>query len=165
MRVGAEVLATKRRSMTSDSEIEFERFVHDVEQRLRRALVARYGPDSGREATVDALAWAWEHRAQLEKVASPVPYLFRVGQSTRRRRLSRVLIERPTSDDPWVEPELASAIAALPDRQRVAVFLVHGAGWSQSEAAEVLGLRPATVQTHVNRALAKLRKVIEGGSR
>jgi DNA-directed RNA polymerase specialized sigma24 family protein len=59
--------------MTSDSEVEFEKFVRDVEPRLRRALVARYGPDRGREATVDALAWAWEHRTQLETVSSPVP--------------------------------------------------------------------------------------------
>jgi DNA-directed RNA polymerase specialized sigma24 family protein len=95
--------------MTSDSEVEFEKFVRDVEPRLRRALVACYGPDRGREATVDALAWAWEHRTQLETVSSPVPHLFRVGQSTTRRGMTRALIERPTTDEPWVEPELARA--------------------------------------------------------
>jgi hypothetical protein len=40
---------------------EFEAFVHDVEPRLRRALVAAYGFERGREATADALSWSWEH--------------------------------------------------------------------------------------------------------
>jgi RNA polymerase sigma factor (sigma-70 family) len=59
-----------------------------------------------------------------------------------------------------VEPKLAAALAGLPERQRLAVFLVFGAGWTQVEAAEVMGVRPSTVQQHVERGLAKLRAVI-----
>jgi len=40
---------------------EFELFALDVEPRLRRALVAAYGSDRGREAAAEALAYAWEH--------------------------------------------------------------------------------------------------------
>jgi DNA-directed RNA polymerase specialized sigma24 family protein len=145
------------------SDIEFEQFVRDVEPRLRRALVARYGPDAGREATIDALAWAWEHKGRLRELSNPSGYLYRIGQSRSRQRLSPVLFERPVTEDPWSEPKLAAAIAALPERQRVAVFLVHGAGWTQAEVAEMLGIRPATVQKHVDRGLAKLRATIAGG--
>lgn len=148
--------------MATDSAIAFEQFVAEVEPRLRKALVARYGSQLGREATTDALAWAWEHRSQLPEISNPAAYLYRVGQSRSRRRQSRTLFERPTTEEPWVEPKLAAALAALPERQRVAVFLVHGAGWNQSEVAELLGVRSATVQTHVNRALAKLRATIRG---
>lgn len=63
---------------------EFERFFVDVEPRLRAALVARYGPSTGRAVTVDALTYAWEHWDRLSQMANPVGYLFRVGQSASR---------------------------------------------------------------------------------
>jgi hypothetical protein len=62
------------------SEAAFSVFLGEVEPRLRQALVATYGPVDGREATVDALSWAWEHWDRLGDVANPAGYLFRVGQ-------------------------------------------------------------------------------------
>ncbi len=139
---------------------EFEEFVASVEPRLRRALIACFGPERGREATADALGWAWEHRDRISAWGDPVAYLFRVGQSRSRGRKVRPVFERPATEEPWVEPKLAAALAGLPERQRLAVFLVFGAGWTQVEAAEVMGVRPSTVQQHVERGLAKLRAVI-----
>ena len=54
---------------------EFESFVATVEPPLRRALVATYGFDLGREAAANALGWAWEHWERLVIVEnlSPVP--------------------------------------------------------------------------------------------
>jgi DNA-directed RNA polymerase specialized sigma24 family protein len=68
----------------------FEQFVQAHEARLRTALVLTYGPDAGREAAAEALAWAWEHWDRVAMIDSPVPYLYRVGQSRTRR------IRRPT---------------------------------------------------------------------
>ena len=51
-------------------------FVREVEPRLRQALVATYGPVDGREATVDALSWAWEHWDRLRDVRNPGGYLY-----------------------------------------------------------------------------------------
>lgn len=62
----------------------------------------------------------------------------------------------------WVEPKLASSLSALSKQQRVAVLLVHGAGWTHLEVAELLGISPSTVQTHVERAMRRLRRQIEG---
>jgi DNA-directed RNA polymerase specialized sigma24 family protein len=67
-------------------EDEFRAFVAAVEPRLHRALVAHYGWEAGREATADALAYAWEHRSKVLSMANPAGYLFRVGQSSLRRR-------------------------------------------------------------------------------
>jgi hypothetical protein len=64
---------------------EFAVFVGDVEPRLLQALVAAYGPREGREATVDALSWAWEHWDRLGPIADKVGFLYRVGQSATRR--------------------------------------------------------------------------------
>ena len=68
-------------------------FVATVEPTLRRALVAVYGVELGREATADALAWAWQHWSRVRGMKNPAGYLWRVGQTsvrsaTRRRRRS-----------------------------------------------------------------------------
>ena len=47
--------------MTRTTREVFTEFVRAVEPRLRIALMARYGPERGREATAEALAYAWEH--------------------------------------------------------------------------------------------------------
>jgi DNA-directed RNA polymerase specialized sigma24 family protein len=141
----------------------FERFVADVEPQLRRALIARYGRERGREATAEALGWAWQHWSRLEQVRNPVAFLYRVGQSHTRDRRLRVLVERPQESDPVFEPGLDAAIAALPDRQRVAVLLVHGAGWTHAEVAALLGVRVSTVQSYVERGRQRLRQLLKVG--
>jgi RNA polymerase sigma factor (sigma-70 family) len=140
----------------------FAEFFVTVEPRLRRALVAARGAQAGREATADALAWAWEHQERLEGLRDPVGYLYRVAQSQSRRRKVRPLAERPTWSEPWIEPALAGALNDLPERQRVAVVLVHGYAWTHAEVAELLGVAATTVQNHVERGLRKLQRVLEG---
>jgi DNA-directed RNA polymerase specialized sigma24 family protein len=135
----------------------FERFYRDTEPRLRRALIATYGPETGREATADALAWAWEHRDRLPAIDHPVRYLYRVGQSRARRRKIRVLHGRNDWTEPWVEPELAGGLVRLSEQQRVTVILVHGYGWTLAEVAELLDVKRTTVQNHLERGLARLR--------
>ena len=80
-------------SPAPSSSSSFETFVGEVEPRLRRALVATYGPVAGRDATVDALAWAWEHRDRLPSLDNPGGYLYRVGQTAARRSARRPTIE------------------------------------------------------------------------
>lgn len=132
-----------------------------VERRLRVALSAAYGPERGREATAEALAWAWEHLDRLGEIRHPVPYLFRVGRSRTRLRRIRVAPGTHGWSEPWVEPGLARALASLTQRQRVAVMLICGHEWTLAEVAEVLGVRVTTVQTHMDRGLAKLRASLE----
>ncbi len=143
-----------------DQEEAFTCFFAWAEPRLRRALIARYGVERGREATAEALAWAWQNPSRLDGVRNPVAYLYRVGQSRSRSRRARPVFERAHSSDPLVEPRLAAAVAQLTERQRVSVLLVHGAGWTHAEVAELLGLKAASVQTHVERALDRLRSVL-----
>ncbi len=72
----------------------FEAFVRDVEPRLRRALVAAYGFEDGRDAAAEALGYAWEHWERLHDMANLPGYLYRVGQSRRRR--FRGVLSSPT---------------------------------------------------------------------
>lgn len=147
-------------------EQEFADFVRDVEPRLLYALSATYGFEVGREATADALAYGWEHWADVKGKDNAAGYLFRVGQSRSRRylrwrsnpaRMRAVFPSPPSNVLPAVEPGFAAALGGLSRMQRVAVVLVHGFAYSQAEAAEFMGVSRTTVQKHAERGMAKLR--------
>jgi DNA-directed RNA polymerase specialized sigma24 family protein len=146
--------------VVADDPAAFESFVTEVEPRLRRALVAAYGSDRGREATAEALAYAWEHWDRLRHAPNRAGYLFRVAQSKNRRR--RVPVVFATTDDVehLIEPGLRAALAALTTRQRLAVVLVHGFGWTLQEVGELTGTKGTTVQNHVSRGLRHLRTAL-----
>jgi RNA polymerase sigma-70 factor (ECF subfamily) len=146
-------------------DIQFRDFVEIVEPRLHRALVARYGWERGREATAEALSFAWEHWERVSQMENPFGYLFRVGQSRSRDRKPARLFPPPTDREPWYEPKLARILSDLPERQRIVVVLIHGYEWSTREVAELLGIRPTTVQTHLARGLRRLRQQLEVGER
>ncbi len=152
-------------AMSARTEGAFAAFVREVEPRLRQALVATYGPVDGREATVDALSWAWEHWDRLRDVRNPSGYLYRVGQSAVRRFGSRPLpvsVFRATDvASPDLSPELVPALARLSSQQRTVVLLVHAYGWSQADVATLLEINASTVREHMNRAIARLRDELE----
>lgn len=146
----------------------FKDFVQRCEHRLRTALVLTYGPDAGREAAAEALAWAWEHWDRVQLMDAPVPYLFRVGQSRTRRIRRRTSVSsfrtEVTESTPWVEPALGRALNGLSAQQRTCTLLVHSFGWTLAEVAEALRLSRSSVQTHVERGLERLRADLGVGS-
>lgn len=135
-------------------------FVRRVEPRLRRALVSARGPLLGRDATAEALAYAWEHWDVVAAMTNPVGYLFRVGQSRTRPRKTPPMFVEGFTELPEIEPRLIDAVAALSESQRVAVCLVHGFGWSHREVGDLLGIAASTVSSHVARGLARLRSAL-----
>jgi len=140
----------------------FTAFVEQHEPRIRAAMIARYGPDRGSEATSEALAYGWEHWERIRGMNNPAGYLYRVGcHAGIPRRREAVFPEPPHHSDPLVEPGLPAALAGLSDRQRVAVMLVHSFGWTQTEAAAFLGTSESTLRNHLRRGMAKLRSSLE----
>lgn len=140
-------------------------FLRETEPRLRQALAATYGPVNGREATVDALSWAWEHWDRLDAVTNKIAYLYRVGQSASRQLDTKPIpidvLRAVTSGLPEVTPELLPSLARLSTQQRTTVVLVHAFGWPQAEVAELLDINPSTVREHLRRALERLRADLE----
>lgn len=139
----------------------FDEFVAGLEPRLRRAFVGSRGVDGAADAVAEALGWAWEHWDEVQVMANPAGYLYRVGQSRTRTRKTPSL---PPVEDlrlPEVEPMLVPALLELSEQQRTAVWLVHGCHWRQTEAAEAMGITTSAVSTHVARALAHLRDRLE----
>ncbi len=140
---------------------QFSDFLTSNEPGLRRALTAAHGNEIGREATAEALAYAWEHWDRLRRLDNPAGYVFRVGQgkARRMRRQSRSLTDiEVTSSEPWFEPRLTLAMGKLSERQRVVVSLLHGFDWSMSEVAALIGISKASVQTHEARAMKTLKR-------
>ena len=156
--------AHERTSVLSDRRVdEFTAFVEDTEPKLKLALCANFGKDLGMEATAEALAFAWEHWDRVTATPNPAGYLYGVGRNVARKRVQRrhpQFAKAPEHHTPWVEPGLPAALAGLPERQRVAVMLVHCFEWTLSEVAELMEVSKPTVQKHVDRGMAKLRRQI-----
>lgn len=139
----------------------FETFIAEAVTRLRQAFAAAYGADRGREATAEAAAYAWEHWDKVRVMANPVGYLYRVGQSrTRSRKQPAVDRSLAVHDSTEFEPGLVAALHDLSEQQRQAVLLVHGYGWSLQEAADLNGVTKSTMQRHLERGVARLRKTM-----
>ena len=138
----------------------FTAFAREVEPALRHALVAGCGPERGLEATEESLVWAWEHFERVSAARNPAGLLYRVGmrKAFRMRRPLRILREVPVSDPDPLEPGLAPALASLSKRQRIAVVLIDGFGYTHQEVADLVGVGRSTVQKHHDRGLEKLRR-------
>lgn len=137
---------------------EFRTFAQRVQPDVRRALMGAVGVQRVDDATSEAMAYAFEHFERVSAMEHPVGYLFRVGQSrTRPRKRVRLFREAPPAM-PDVEPGLLPALLHLPLSQRLAVWLVHGCGWTHAEAADALGVTTSTASTHVARGLERLRR-------
>jgi hypothetical protein len=83
---------------------EFTAFVAEHEPRLRRAFVAVYGGYRGREATAEALAYAWEHWNRLSGMENVPGYLYRVGQSRTKDRRAALAFAPVDKGDPVLSP-------------------------------------------------------------
>lgn len=146
---------------------DFSEFVEAHGRALQHALVAALGPEVGSEAASEALAYGWEHWNRVAAMDNPAGFLFTVGRNWGRRqfrRRSALQFPAPVvvhQSDPLVEPALPEALARLSERQRVATMLVHGAGWTLAEVADLLGVDRGTVRRHAERGLRKLRVALE----
>lgn len=138
----------------------FTEFASAAAPRLRHALTCVLGVEAGKDAASEALAYGWENWDRVAAMENPVGYLYVVGRNhgTRVRKIRVLFPEPPTDRTPWVEPALPSSLQALPERQRQAVMLIHGYGWTQMEVAELLDISKTTVQQHLERGVATLRK-------
>jgi len=145
-------------------DVGFADFVAAHEQRLRQAFTSLCGPELGREAALDALAFGWERWDRVRSMENPVGYLYVVGrnrlnrQRSRRREFPVADLPLPPDDRlPAYEPALAALVAGLSERERQVVMLLHCYDWSMSEVAELMDVSKSSIQTYAERALDKLR--------
>jgi RNA polymerase sigma factor, sigma-70 family len=123
----------------------------------------------------DTLIKAWTNRDKFEPGTNLRAWLFTILRNTyytqviRRRREVRDetgeyannVRTPPTQDWSVAMKALQSALAQLPDEHREALILVGAAGLSYEEAAEICGCALGTIKSRVNRARARLLKIMD----
>ncbi len=129
---------------------------------LRVAYVLTGSSAAAEDVVHDVFCRVGPRIAELE---DPAPYL-RVAVVNQCRSRHRRLVRAPRPDRP-VEvvldtglTELRDALQALPVRQRTAIVLRYLCDLPESEIADILDCRPATVRSLVHRGLADLRTKI-----
>lgn len=140
--------------------------------------------DEAEDAVQEALARACEQCHRIRDPRAIRAWFYRVltnlcMRTLRRRRLRRLFFgaQKPADDE---RPAAASAPAPdrqlahsrevarllrylddLPAKQRAAMLLRYGHELPVADIADMLGVRPATVKTHLVRGLRRLRKLME----
>jgi RNA polymerase sigma-70 factor (ECF subfamily) len=123
----------------------------------------------------DTLIKAWTNRDKFEPGTNLRAWLFTILRNTyytnvlRRRREVRDetgeyaggLRAPPTQDWSVAMHSLQAALLQLPDEHREALILVGAAGLSYEEAAEICGCALGTIKSRVNRARARLLKIMD----
>ena len=64
----------------------------------------------------------------------------------------------------WEQPEdgaLWELLLALPERERMAIYLHYYLGYDTGEAAELMGVKPSTLRSWLYRARGKLKQRLE----
>jgi RNA polymerase sigma-70 factor (ECF subfamily) len=123
----------------------------------------------------DTLIKAWSNREKFEPGTNLRAWLFTILRNTyytavlRRRREVRDetgeyagTLKTPATQDWSVAVRaLQAALQKLPAEHREALILVGAAGLSYEEAAEICGCALGTIKSRVNRARARLLKIME----
>ena len=136
--------------------------------------VSRNGSDAD-DLVQDTLIKAWTHRDKFEPGTNLRAWLFTILRNTyytavvRRRREvrdedgihSNKLTAPPSQEWGLQMQSLQQALDQLPTEHREALILVGAAGLSYEEAADICGCALGTIKSRVNRARAKLMKIME----
>jgi RNA polymerase sigma factor (sigma-70 family) len=154
--------------------IEFEEFFATEKARLFQALcLVTHNRFEAEELTQDAFLSVFERWDRVGKMDDPTGYLYRTAmnefRSWRRRATLRTkrtigviaIDESITAIE--ADDAVVRALAPLSPRKRAAVVLIDLLGYSSEEAGHMLGIRAATVRTHVSRAHADLKASIGDG--
>jgi RNA polymerase sigma-70 factor (ECF subfamily) len=127
-------------------------------------------PAEAEDAVQETLTIAWRKwRTVRDEAARPrwlTQICVRQALTIRRRlRLLRSELD-PRLAAPTValrDPDLDRVYTRLSVRQRAVLTLHYHHGYSLDEAATLMGCRPGTARSHLARALATLRKELDGG--
>lgn len=134
---------------------------------LMRFAASLVGQDEAEDIVSDAVVQALR-RGTLAALENPSAYLMQAVLNTARDRGRRRITEsaavarhvgmREAVPVVSIEsPELTEAVMRLPVRQRAAIFLVYYEDMAPSDAADILGVRPATLRRYLLLARRKLR--------
>jgi RNA polymerase sigma factor (sigma-70 family) len=145
----------------------------EVRGPLMRFAASLVGPDRASDLVSEVMVATLQQRS-LADLENPQAYLMQsalnrarsIGRtlSRERRAMSRLPAEVQAGVEPvdlLLKADIVDAVAGLPVQQRAAIYLVYWADLDASEAAELMGIRPATLRRYLFLARNKLRKWID----
>ncbi len=139
---------------------------------LMRFASSLVGRDQAGDLVSEVILETLKNRT-LSSLDNPQAYLMRAilnrARSARRRfnrEQAHSMREAPAvGHDPTAglatQTDVKKAVAALPVQQRAAIYLVYWVGYEPSEAAELLGVQPATLRRYLYLARLKLRRFLD----
>ena len=155
--------------------IDFETFFRDEFPRLCRALVLLVGdPFEAEELAQEAMTRMLERWDRVRLMDSPTGYVYRTALNLQRKRIRHLAVRarRLFADEPTGDPgpaaddrhDLRRALASLPQSQRATLVLADWLEMDTTEAAQVLGIKPASFRVRLHRAREALRTALGGTS-
>ena len=134
---------------------------------FRRVAAAIVGDvERGSDAVQEAFGNALRKRRSFRREAALEAWLWRLVVNHARdelrsaRRAPVPVLLSANGSTTHEDARLAAAIAALPERQRLAVFLRYYADLDYASIAEALGVKGGTVAAALNAAHENLRKTL-----
>lgn len=164
-------------ALCAGDEVAFRQVVH-VHYNLVYRIAWRMlgGPEGAEDVAQEVFLRLWRSAAQLHDARSLRAWLARVASNLAidrmRRRRPDMSAEFPELVDPAAGPEreverkatariVDAAIAALPERQRVAIVLTYYEALANADVADVLGVSIEAVESLLARARRKLKEVLQ----
>ena len=150
-----------------DTALTFERFFDAERARLFQALVViTRSRSEAEDISQEAFLRVWEHWERVESLQDPAGYLHRTAMNAfrdryRRARLSLTRAFRPPPRRDELDAVEARSVTdqvlgTLAPRQRAALVLTEGLGYSAEEAGAFLGIKGSTVRALHHQARAAL---------
>jgi RNA polymerase sigma factor (sigma-70 family) len=140
---------------------------------LRVATAIAGGPDAGYEAVQDAFADTLAAAPQTRDDDALAGYVWRAVVNAARDARRRGVVRRrrendglsaanvPATERPAARDDVRAAIAALPERQRLVLFLRYYADLDYEGIARAAGIRTGTVGPTLIAAQRALRRALE----
>lgn len=135
-----------------------------------RYATALVGPSEAEDVVSAVVTRVIAKPGGLIGLNEPKQYLMKsvLNEVRNRHRSSKQRATTPVgvpdmgpAPDTGVVSDIVDTIERLPVRQRAAAFLVFHQGYSPSEAARLMGCRPATVRRYLHLARQKLREALD----
>jgi RNA polymerase sigma-70 factor, ECF subfamily len=156
---------------TAEPELEFEPFFRRAYPELVKGLTVSWGPEVAADVVQEALIRAHRRWSHVSKLDNPTAWVRRVAVNLlvdnhrRKKYEKRARNAREGAESAWVpspedgyRPEVAAALATLPERQRLAMALYYLFDLPVAEVAELMRITEGTVKS----ALHDARKVLRG---
>lgn len=141
--------------------LDFTEFYTEFAPRLHRWISRQVDSGQAQDLCQEAFTQAWRKWDKVSRYQNPHAWVFMVArqmllryqrkmQESAPAELAELPDNRVSSADSLID--FTRALAQLPHGQRRAAFLVFALEYAPAEAADLLGLNPSTLRSHLRRA-------------